>query len=368
MEVKKLNRNSIFTYLLGQDVISKHEIASALGLSIPTVAQGLKELEELGLVSEVGALDSTGGRKARGYSGEKLFRVALGVDITENHISMVIMNLRGDVVTAKRKRMKIYDDEKSYLELSRNIQELIAENNIEIDTILGLGISLPAIIDETGQKINALYEKMTISIDFHKIMSQYFTFPILLQNDANSGGKAELGRRDNSENIIYFSVSHTLGGALLVRGQIFSGNNQRGGEIGHMTLIPEGRQCYCGRKGCLDAYCATKILEDVSEGSIEKFFEGLQQKNEENVRVWEEYLDYLSIAIHNIHIVFDIDIVIGGYLGVYMNEYLDELKARVKKIDTYVGEASFLKASMLKYEAPAIGAASFFIEDFIDQV
>jgi predicted NBD/HSP70 family sugar kinase len=368
IEVKKLNRNSIFTFLLGKEVVSKHDIAEKLKLSIPTVAQGLKELEELGLVSEEGALDSTGGRKARGYSGKGLARVALGVDITENHISMVILDLKGNVVSVKRKRMKVYDAESSYLELSEEIWALIKANKIETSTILGMGISLPAIIDENGQKINALYERMTISRDFYGIMSQYFSFPIKLVNDANSGGKAELRCRKDSENIIYLSLSHTLGGALLIRGQLFSGNSQRGGEIGHMTLIPGGRQCYCGRQGCLDAYCATKILEDAAEGDLEHFFENVSKKDELAMNIWNEYLDYLSIAIHNIHMVFDIDIVIGGNLGIYINDYLDELKSRVKKIDTYIDDVSFLKVSKLKYEAPAIGASSYFIESFINRV
>jgi len=368
IEVKKLNRNRIFNYLLAGEVVSKHDLAAALKLSIPTVAQGLKELEGLGLVSEEGALNSIGGRKARGFAGKELARVALGVDITENHISMVIVDLKGNVVSAQRKRMRIYDDERSYMELSENIQELITANKIETSTILGLGVSLPAIIDETGQKINDIYERMTISKDFYGIMSRYFAFPIHLLNDANSGGKAELRRRKNSDNIIYFSLSHTLGGALLIRGQLFSGANQRGGEIGHMTLVPGGRQCYCGRLGCLNAYCATKTLEDVACGSLEKFFENLQKKDKTCMEIWDEYLDYLSIAVHNIYMVFDIDIVIGGNLGIYINDYLDDLKLRVKKIDTYVDDVSFLKASTLKYEAPAIGAASFFIENFIDRV
>ncbi|MDD3141808.1 MAG: N-acetylglucosamine repressor, partial [Lachnospiraceae bacterium] len=90
--------------------------------------------------------------------------------------------------------------------------------------------------------------------------------------------------------------------------------------------------------------------------------------NKEYERIWDEYLYYLSIAIHNLHMAFDSDIIIGGYVGQYINRYMDELKSRVRKIDTYVGEASFLKASALKHEAPAIGAASVFIEQFIQQI
>ncbi|SCP99264.1 ROK family protein [Anaerobium acetethylicum] len=368
IEVKKMNRNSIYTYILKGSVVSKHEIAQSLQLSIPTVAQGLQDLQELSLVTEEGMLNSTGGRKAKGYMCIRDAKVAIGMDITENHISLVMLDLAGQIILSKRKRIEVHDDEKFYLALKNEVEELIENSGINRDRILGMGISLPAIVDETGQKIYALYEKMSISKEFYHIMTQYFEFPIILTNDANSSGKAELGLRGDYENSVYFSLSHTMGGAIFINGQLFGGNDQRGGEIGHMTLIPGGRQCYCGRKGCADAYCASKVLSDAVNGSIEDFFKQLEQGDEHCKQVWNEYLDYLALEVHNLHIVFDCYIVIGGYVGQYINHYIHDLRRRVQKIDTYIEDASFLQASALKYEAPAIGAASVFIEQFKEQV
>ena len=65
IEVKKQNRNSVLRYMLKAEAAPKNMIAEALGLSIPTVAQGIRELEEKGLVKEEGVLESMGGRKAR---------------------------------------------------------------------------------------------------------------------------------------------------------------------------------------------------------------------------------------------------------------------------------------------------------------
>jgi len=368
IEVKKMNRNSIFMYILKSSVVSKHEIAQSLQLSIPTVSQGLQELQELKLVTEEGMLDSTGGRKAKGYSCIRDAKVALGIDITENHINLVIIDLAEQVIQSRRKRIKLNDDESSYITLRDEVEVLIESSGINPDKILGMGISLPAIIDETGQKIFALYEKMNISKGFYHIIKKYFTFPVILANDANSSGKTAIGLKDNYENVVYFSLSYTMGGAIFIHGQLFGGNDQRGGEIGHMTLAPNGRQCYCGRKGCADAYCASKVLSDAAGGSLEEFFKRLGQEEEYCTQVWDEYLNYLALAVHNLHIVFDSDIIIGGYVGQYINPYMDDLRSRVQKIDIYIEDTSFLQASVLQYESPAIGAASVFIDQFKEQV
>ena len=66
IEMRKFNRNLVYRVLLGQDEMSKQEIARAAGLSLPTVTQNLQELVEKGLVEETGILESTGGRRAAG--------------------------------------------------------------------------------------------------------------------------------------------------------------------------------------------------------------------------------------------------------------------------------------------------------------
>lgn len=135
-----------------------------------------------------------------------------------------------------------------------------------------------------------------------------------------------------------------------------------------MTLMVDGPACYCGRKGCVDIYCSSVILSDETEGNLELFFRKVEEGEEKCVRIWDGYLDNLAIAVHNLYMVFDSDIIIGGYVGIHIGKYLEDLKERVKKIDTHVKNADFIRASKLKYEAPAIGAASIFIEEFRKQI
>ena len=79
------------------------ELSQRLALSWPTILQNVKELVELGLVQEVGQYESTGGRKAKAYAPVREARLAIGLDLTGNHVSVVLVDLSGQVVRYQRK-------------------------------------------------------------------------------------------------------------------------------------------------------------------------------------------------------------------------------------------------------------------------
>lgn len=368
IEVKKMNKNSILRYMLKTDAVSKNSIAGDTRLSVPTVANVLLELEEIGLIREEGVMESMGGRRAKSYKCIKDARVAVGLDITANHINIVIINLAKRIMYSKRVRIRLHDEESTYQELKEMVGQAIEESGIGKEKILGLGISLPAIIDETGTKIYSMHEQLELSYKLHDIVKDWFPFPVILENDANSAGKAEIGLSKTDKDTIYFFISQSVGGAIIINGQIFYGRYRRGGEIGHMTLIPDGRTCYCGRKGCLNAYCSTKLLSDMANEDLSEFFEYLEAKDEKCLTVWDEYLNYLALAIHDLNMIFDSEIIIGGYLGQYIGAYIDDLRERVRRIDTYLPDKDFVKPAKLKYEASAIGVAAGFIEKYIKEI
>lgn len=368
IEVKKVNRNNILRYLLSSGAVSKNNIAEQLHLSVPTIAQGLNELQELGLVREDGILDSIGGRKAKSYCSVKDAKYALGLDITENHLNIVVLNLAKELVFSERVKMKLYDTEDSYKKLKMVIEEVIEKSSINQDKILGLGISLPAIIDEDGKTIYAMHEKMHLSCRLYDIVKEWFHFPIVIGNDANYGGKAEIEVNGVSGNTIYFFISQSVGGAVIVDGKLCLGRTCRSGEFGHMMLVPGGRKCYCGRRGCTNSYLSVKLLSGRTNGNLGAFFASLEEGNEENQAVWEEYLDYLARAVHNLNAAFDWEIIIGGYLGQFIGPYIEQLRERVQKLNPGMTDMSFIKSGVLRYEASATGAAEIFIENFISEI
>ena len=95
MDVKRRNRANTLRCILSCERISQMELSQQLTLSWPTILQNVKELAGLGFVQEVGQYESTGGRKAKAYAPVKDARLAVGLDLTRNHVSVVLVDLSG---------------------------------------------------------------------------------------------------------------------------------------------------------------------------------------------------------------------------------------------------------------------------------
>ena len=97
MEIQRKNFTDIFQLLMQNDRLTKQNIVTALHLSLPTVTQNINALCQQGLAREAGTRGNTGGRRAMTYSFNDDARIAIGVDITRNHVAIVAVNLRGSV-------------------------------------------------------------------------------------------------------------------------------------------------------------------------------------------------------------------------------------------------------------------------------
>ncbi|MEE0419908.1 MAG: ROK family transcriptional regulator [Lachnospiraceae bacterium] len=367
IELKKINRNNIYQLVYTEERISKAEIAKRLDISFPTVTQNLRELMEEGLVMEKGSFESTGGRKAKGICVDSDARKALGIDITKNHISAVLVNLKGDITHYRRMRVPFEDTDEYYEKLGGLARELLLESGIEKEKILGAGISVPAIVSANRKDIDFVV-LADIPRDFHAKITAHIPFPCAICNDSNAGGFAEQWRSRQKGSMIYLSLSNTVGGAVVSGHRIVSGDNQRCGEFGHMLLVPGGRPCYCGKKGCVDAYCAAHLLSDETGGNLAAFFEHLDAGEKAFAVVWEEYLEHLSVAIHNIRMCFDYEIVLGGYLGQYIEPRMGHLRRLLQEKNMFEEKADYVRACHYTMEAAAVGSALYYIEPFIKSI
>ncbi len=367
MEVKKKNRNHIYRYICKCETVSNPDISYALKLSLPTVTQNTKELLELGLIRETGELQSTGGRRAKALAAVADYRLAAGLDITQNHISMLLANLKGQILKYERRAYSYRLGQDYFWEVSQKLEAFIAESGAERERILGIGISFPGIVDLKKGEITNSHALDITALPFEDV-SGCFGYPCYFLNDANAGAYAEGIHFQEKEPFFYLSLSNTVGGALYQDGHLMQGKDFRCGEVGHMTVVPDGLPCYCKKAGCLDAYCSAKRLSDLTDKKLESFFAGLEKGDKELANAWEEYKKYLSIAINNIHMVLDCDIVLGGYVGSCLGPYIEEIQRMVSERNTFSEDGSFVRSCNHKVGAAALGAALQIIELFIEQV
>ena len=367
MEVKKNNRNRIFRYIRERGTVSNPDISYNLKISLPTVTQNTKELMERGLVKEIGERKSTGGRRAKALTVAEDFRFAAGIDITRNHVSMMIINLTGEILKYERMQLPYRAEDDYYREVNRKLEQFLDGCIADKDRILGVGISFPGIVDLQKQEITYSHALDVRALPFAKV-SSFFPFPCSFFNDANAGAYAEGIQGKSPESFFYLSLSNTVGGAVFHRDELMQGGNFRCGEVGHMTIVPDGSRCYCGKNGCLDAYCSAKLLSDAAEGKLEHFFSSLNQGDERYAGIWDKYTDCLALAVNNIHMVLDCDIVLGGYVGSYVEPYLSGIRRKVADRNTFEESGSFVKTCSYRVGAAALGAALNVIEEFISLV
>ena len=118
----------------------------------------------------------------------------------------------------------------------------------------------------------------------------------------------------------------------------------------------------------MEAYCSTKELSSLTDGNLAAFFSLLRDKDAQAVQRWNEYLGNLVIAINDIRLLFDCQIVIGGYLGEYMDPYLDQLYALAAKEDPFTDAIDYISVCKYKTEASATGGALMYLDEYMQTI
>ncbi|MCR4908480.1 MAG: ROK family transcriptional regulator [Lachnospiraceae bacterium] len=363
--LRKFNTSNIYSYFLSHEDATKQDLALNLNLTLPTVTKNIDYLTDLGLIEVSGSRGQTGGRRAITYSLCSEARVALGLDISRHHVSVVVVDLNGKIISFIRNRLVFEYTDAYFKEVSELLKQFISDKKIDTDKILGVGIGIPALVQSDTRTV--FYSRiMDFKEDTYRMFSKYIPYDIAMFNDAKAACFAEKWVNKELQNTFYIMLSNNVGGAMLINGQVYSGNDFRSAEVGHITLVPQGRQCYCGQYGCVDPYLAATNL---SQDDLAGYFDNLEKTTDERtLDNWDRYLDYTASTINIIRAVLDCDVILGGYVGAYLEPYIDEIRKRTLKISTFDSNPDFIKLCTYKYESIAAGAALYYISQFIQTI
>jgi len=364
LEKKFATKSKIVNYIINRESTSKVEISKELNLSMPTVLSNVKDLLEKGIIIETGEYESTGGRKAKSIGINPSYRYAMGIVITANHLGMVLVNLKYEIVKSERIRLKFVSDMSYCSQVADYAAKFLDHMNDaeQKEKLLGVGISIPGIINQE-QKLVIKSHALKLENYSLSFLEQAFSVPVYFSNDANAAMMAE--DMNIYQNAIYLSLNQTLGGAFCIGGNLFSGENQKAGEFGHMILVPGGKKCYCGKQGCADAYCAASVLTDDTKETLEQFMKKVEEQDGQAVKVWKEYLNNLAILISNLRMAYDMDIILGGEVGGYLADHMITLGKKVMEYNGFEHDARYLKVCSYKREASAVGVAKYYLQAFI---
>jgi len=366
-DVKKSNYSSIYHLIYQNGKLSKQEVANQLHLSLPTVTQNLVRLEKENLIEKSGQFESSVGRRATAYAICPQARISIGVEIQKKKVRILAINLLGGTCQKTEMPLSYSNEESYYNALSYAVQSFIADLNVEKEQVLGIGFAVQALTSIDGQSIT--YGKILNStgVNIHEI-SQYIDYPCMFVHDAKGAATTELWMRDDIGDAIYLSIGMHLGGAIIMNGQIEMGKEGHSGTVEHMTIDPNGQECYCGKKGCMETYCSVNALLEEDE-SLDGFFQQLRSGTPSFVKRWNGFLDHLAYSINNIHLVINREFILGGHISPYLQQSdVDLLHEKINEKTAFPSKDPFIHISRSPENGVPIGAAIPFIKGFLSTI
>lgn len=367
-ELRHKNRNNIYHYFYHvQQPKTKQDIAQKLSFSLPTVTQNLNELLDAGLIEYAGLEDSNGGRRARTMQLVANARIAVGIELSRDYIRLVAIDLYGTEIAYQSISCVFAPNDAYRKQIAELLERFLDEFSLDRTRLLGVGITLPGIINEKTGMIEAApvlgVRQMETSF-----LTELIPYPVFVGNDASDAGYAECWNRNQQDTLAYVFLGKGVGGALVIQGKPYTGQNYRSAEFGHICIVPNGKLCNCGRRGCFEAYCSVSCISDALGIQLEEFFVQLHAGNLEYQSVFDTYLEYLVCGVHTIRMVMDCDIVLGGEIVSYLEPYLGLIREKLAKKDCFDADCSYLRLGICGTKASCIGAALHYVADFIQVI
>lgn len=367
VSIKKKNYSDVYHFIYRNRNASRQVIAQELQMSLPTLSQHLKTLQEEGLIQKSGQLESQIGRKATVYSIIPDARIAIGVEIIRSRAAIVFVNLYGEAVFCRHIPMAFEDSDAYYQKICQEILTFIQEQHYTRQQILGAVFAVQGLVsaDKRTMIFDRILNMKHMTAD---LFEAYLDCPCSLCHDAKGAAAHAIWNCPSIENAVYLSISDHLGGAVIINGKIWHGNHGKSGTMEHMTLYPGGKNCYCGQSGCAECYCSTEALLQDSE-SLEEFFRGVRNKEPEHEARWLHFLDDLALFLNNTHRFTDSDIILGGHISVYLREEdFAYLHRKIQEHTAFPDAGPFLLPGSRKEHEIPIGAALEKIQEFLNQI
>lgn len=368
--IRGRTRRAIYDFVRQQGMATKNDIAAALGISLPTVSKYLSHFRQTGLLREGAKLSSgaQGGRSPIAYTCVADGRLAVGVDVTRDHVTCLVVNLERNVSFERHTERDFERSESYFAFVGGQVEETVAAAGVDRDRILGVGVAVPGLISETTGRVT--YGRV---IDNYGITAadfgRHIAFPTRLVHDSDAAGLAEFWLARGVENAFYVSLSKSVGGSVLMTGGIYRGDGEYAGEIGHVTLHEGGLRCYCGQNGCVDPYCNADVLARHADGSLADFFDRLAQGDRDLAEVWDRYTSDLARAIHNIRVLFGCTVILGGDVGVHIHPHLGYLREKVDRLSFLSSNSELFLFSCDYTTYPvATGAALYLVDEFLQEL
>ena len=262
---------------------------------------------------------------------------ALGIDLGGTSVKLGIVQDGAVISSASVPTRKNSDYEGIVGDIVAAAKKLCDGHEIE-----KAGIGSPGLINSSSGKVcysnNIRWSDYPLRDDISKALG----VPAVIANDAKCAalGEAVVGAGKSYSRVAMLTLGTGVGGGFAVNGKIESGNihADASGIFGHMTLVPGGRECNCGRKGCLESYCSATAVSERAQSvfgrqiTAKEVFRLALERNRVAKKIVDDFAGYLAVAIVNLaNILRPECFVIGGGMAASAEMFLPIVRKKTER-------------------------------------
>lgn len=253
----KLN---LLSKLYQEGQLSIYELCTSVKMSAPTVTKAVEELIKQKLVIRTGTGDSSGGRRPGLYSLNPSSRYVMAIDLDRSFIRIGIFDFSNKLISKIHEFNEGLDTLPGVIEfLNEKVEELLAANKISKSKVLGIGVSLPGLIDiHTGLS----YTYLTDSKPVAETLTELTGIKTYIEHDTKvmALGEQSFGLAKGLQNVLCLNIGSGIGLSMILNGSVYKGHSGYSGEFGHIQIDNDGELCHCGRTGCIETKAAGKSV------------------------------------------------------------------------------------------------------------
>jgi glucokinase-like ROK family protein len=384
VDLRQVNRGIVFRLIRERGQTTRTELVHDSGLSKATVSEIVAGLLEQGFVREVGKHSNGRGRSQVVLEFDALARLVVGAQLDDQACALVLADL------SARPRHKVVVPAPGGAPadfVAALDQGVAALRPLAEAPILGLGLGAPGSVDPGGRRVTVSVPLGWRDVPIAELVEARVGLPVLAANRAKVAALGELwhGAGKGIEHLVYVFIGAGIVAGIVIDGALYFGSAGGAGELGHVTVLPDGPMCGCGNQGCLHTLAAESaiirrarakarrvdgtLLSQMTDGLLGQITLGVLRDAAERgdaaaLETLAEAGAYLGLAIANVvNLVNPQLVVLGGPIAALGDPIVEPIRREVRRRalwDSLVELA--IVPSSLGDEAGAIGAAALFLE------
>lgn len=243
--------------------LSRIELVEATGLSAQTITNITRRLLDEGLIREAGRTINGPGKPRVTLRLVADSRFAVGVHLDPSLITLVLLDLAGDVVSRRTLRRPSDDPDRTVAAMAEEVDALITDAAVDRAAVAGVGVAAPGPLDpRRNTVINPPKLPGWHRVPLAAVLSEAVGLPVTLEKDTTCAVVGELWRRGGppDDSFVFLYLGTGIGAGLSLRGEAVRGRTRNLGEIGHIIVDADGPECACGARGCVDVVCTPEAI------------------------------------------------------------------------------------------------------------